>query len=187
MLEFLGMRLVSGLLGLALLLAAQPGDKARISNLSLTLEGAEAYLSYRLAITFDEELLSRIQSGLPTGFDFEFALGKEQRRWWWFDRDFSGSRLQVVAMYNAVTRDYLVNYKRNGELVESRTVRDLDELREAMTRFDRVLAFSLAGVETRKMLVVRVRAEVGSKNLFSLIPTTLKTDWAETRKFQTPR
>ncbi len=181
------MRLASGLLGLALLFAAQPGDKASVSDLSLALDGTAAHLSFRLDITFDDELLSRIQSGLPTGFDFEFALGKEQRHWWWFDRDLAGSRLQVAAMYNAVTRDYLVNYKRNGELVESRTVRDLDELQEAMTRFDRVLAFSLADVKTRKNLVVRVRAEIGSKNLFSLIPTTLKTDWVETRKFQIPR
>lgn len=181
------MRLVSGLLGLALLFAAQPGDKASVQDLSLAVEGAEAYLSFRLDIAFDDELLSRIQSGLPTGFDFKFALGKEQRRWWWFDRDLAGSRLQVVAMYNAVTRDYLVNYKRNGELVESRTVRDVTELKTAMTQFSRVLAFNLANVETRKMLLVRVRAEVGSKNLFSLIPTTLKTDWAETRKFQIPR
>ena len=178
------MRLAPGLFGLALLLAASPGDKASVSDLRLALQGTEAHLSYQLAIVFDEELLSRIQSGLPTGFDFEFALNKEQRRWWWFDRPILRSRLQVAAMYNAVTRDYLVNYKRNGELIESRTVRELDQLHEAMTSFDRVLAFTLEDVKTRKKLVIRVRAEVGSKNLFSLIPTTIKTDWAETRKFQ---
>jgi len=181
------MRLAPGLFGLALLLAAQPGNQASISDLQLVLEGSEAYLSFRLDITFDDELLSRIQSGLPTGFDFEFSLAREQRRWWWFDRALATSRLQVAAMYNAVTRDYLVNYKRNGRLVESRTVRELDQLHEAMTNFDRVLAFTLADLETRKKLVVGVRAEVGSKNLFSLIPTTLKTDWVETRKFQIPR
>lgn len=181
------MRLVSGLLGLALLFTAQGGEKARISDLTLSLEGAEVYLSFDLDIEFDENLLDRIQSGLPTGFDFRFALGKEQRRWWWFDRDLAKSRLQVVAMYNAVTRDYLINYKRNGELVESRTVRDLDELKQAMTSFHRVLAFNLTDIETRKMLVARVRAEVGSKNLFSLIPTTIKTDWAEARRFQIKR
>ncbi len=181
------MRLAPGLLGLALLFAAQAGEKASVSDLQLALEGTEVFLSFRLDITLDEELLSRIQSGLPTGFDFEFLLTREQRRWWWFDRPIKKSRLQVVGMYNAVTRDYLVNYKRNGELVESRTVRELDQLHEAMTRFDKVPAFMLADLETRKRLVVRVRAEVGSKNLFSLIPTTIKTDWAETRKFQTPR
>ncbi|MFQ5526467.1 MAG: DUF4390 domain-containing protein [Thermoanaerobaculia bacterium] len=181
------MRLGPGLLGLALLFAAQPGDKASVSDLRVTLEGTEAYLSFRLDMALDEELLSRIQSGLPTGFDFEFSLAREQRRWWWFDRPLRRSRLQVAAMYNAVTRDYLVNYKRNGELVESRTVRELEQLHEAMTGFDRVLAFALDDIETRKKLVVRVRAEIGSKNLFSLIPTTLKTEWAETRKFQIPR
>lgn len=187
MLEFRRMRLAPGLLGLALLFAAQAGDKASVVDLRLALEGTEAFLSFRLDIAFDEELVSRIQSGLPTGFDFEFLLAREQRRWWWFDRPLKSSQLQVVGMYNAVTRDYLVNYKRNGELVESRTVRDLDQLHEAMTRFDRVPAFMLADVEARKSLVIRTRAEVGSKNLFSLIPTTLKTDWAETRKFHIQR
>lgn len=170
-----------------MLFAAQAGDKARIADLGLAIEGSDVYLSYRLDIHFDDELLSRIQSGLPTGFDFEFTVGKDQRRWWWFDRDLAKSRLQVVGMYNAVTRDYLVNYKRNGALVESRTIRDVEELKFAMTKFDRVFAFNLDDVDTRKMLVTRIRAEVGSRNLFSLIPTTLKTDWAETRKFQIPR
>lgn len=187
MLEFLGMRLASGFLGLALLLAASPSEKASVADLRLALQGTEAHLSYRLDIALDEELLDRIQSGLPTGFEFEFNLSKQQRRWWWFDRPLATSRLQVAAMYNAVTRDYLINYKRNGELIESRTVRDLDQLHEAMTSFERVLAFTLEDIQTNKTLVIRVRAEVGSKNLFSLIPTTLETDWVETRKFQIPR
>ncbi len=180
------MRLLSGLLGLVLLFSAQPGDKASISDLRLAVEGRDVFLSFGLEIDFSQEMIDRIESGLPTGFDFEFLLAKAQRRWWWFDRDFAGSRFQVVAMYNAVTRDYLVNYKKEGELIESLAVRDLDELRLAMTRFERILAFSAVDLPTDRPFQVRVRAEVGSKNLFSLIPTTLKTDWVESRHFRLP-
>ena len=86
-------------------------------------------------------------------------------------------------MYNAVSQEYLVNFKREGKLVESRLVRHLPELEAAMTRFERVPVFRLDDDE-RGRLLVKARAELGSRTLLSFIPVNVTTDWAESRKFR---
>ncbi|MDH3746347.1 MAG: DUF4390 domain-containing protein, partial [Acidobacteriota bacterium] len=111
---------------------------------------------------------------------FKFKLVRPRRRW--FDNDISGSTFQAVAMYNAVTREYLVNYKLNGKLIESRVLLDEDELHAAMTRFDDLEIFNVESIRGNR-IYVRARAALGSRSIFFLIPTTVKTDWVESDKF----
>ena len=73
------------------------------------------------------ETRERIESGLPTGFIYELELARDRKRWW--DDGLARARLEVVAMYNAVTREYLVNTKQDGKLIDSRTVRDAGRAR----------------------------------------------------------
>ena len=87
-------------------------------------------------------------------------------------------------MYNAVTKEYLVNYKRDGELIDSLVVLDLTELEAAMTRFEDIQLFSVEDVKTTRRLHVRARAAVGSRSILFLIPTRVKTDWAESERFR---
>jgi hypothetical protein len=176
--------LAAASLGLLLLFGADGTQKAAMTNFRVGLEAANLDVSFDLAHVFDEELVERIQTGLPTGFEFTFKLVKGQK--WWFDNTLLSAHFQVVAMYNAVTHEYLVNFKQNGKLVESRVVREVAELREAMTHLEKLHVFDLTGLKTKKRLTVRGRAELGSKNLFFLIPTRLKTDWIESRRFRLP-
>jgi hypothetical protein len=85
-----------------------------------------------------------------------------------------------------VAQEYLVNYKLNGKLVESRMVRSLEDLRRAMTRFEGLPAFTLEPLPRRWRLLVKVRALLGTKTLFSIIPTREATDWKESDKFWVP-
>jgi hypothetical protein len=93
-----------------------------------------------------------------------------------------------VAMYNAISQEYLVNFKRDGKLVESRLARSRPELESAMTRFERVPLFTLAdlrGAEGSRFLI-KARAELGTKTWLSIIPVHVDTDWAQSRKFRAP-
>lgn len=174
------MRLAASVCALVFLLGAQAGDKARISAFDVSVEGDSIRAGFILENSFGPELLERIRTGLPTGFDLKFKLVRPRRRW--FDNDIASSTFQVVAMYNAVTREYLVNYKLNGKLIESRVLLDEDELHAAMTRFEKLEIFDVESVRGNR-LFVRARAALGSKSLFFLIPTTVKTDWTESDKF----
>lgn len=89
-------------------------------------------------------------------------------------------------MYNAVTREYLVNYKQDGKLVDSRITLDRDELERAMTRFTGLTLFHLGDISPNKRISVRARAELGSKTTLLIIPTRVKTDWVRSRRFRPP-
>ena len=87
-------------------------------------------------------------------------------------------------MYNAVSRQYLINFKHDGSLIESRVVKDLAELEAALTELESFPVFSTEGKNPRQRLKARVRAELRTKTVFFFIPSTVDTDWAETRKFR---
>jgi hypothetical protein len=89
-------------------------------------------------------------------------------------------------MYNAVTREYLVNFKQDGKLIDSRIALDRDELERAMTRFVGLTIFHLTEISPNKRISVRARAELGSKTTLLIIPTRVKTDWVRSRKFRPP-
>lgn len=142
-------------------------------------------LSFVLEGAFDDEVRRRIDSGLPTGFRFRLHLTRDRKRW--FDNDLASSDLRVVANYNAVTREYLINYMQDGLLVKSRVVRDPDELEHAMTHFERFPVFALSSIppgSKDRRVRVRIRAELGAKTFLLLIPTAITTDWAESPRFR---
>lgn len=161
-------------------LAAEP----HISNLEIAFEGRQVLVSCHLEEATGERFLQRVESGLPTGFELTFELIRPRRGW--FDRTVDTNKLQVVAMYDALAREYLVNYKLGGKLIRSRMVRHLDELVQAMTRFEREPIFQLEPMPSDPRLRIRVRAELGSKTLFSLIPARITTDWVESERFRPP-
>jgi hypothetical protein len=158
----------------------------RIENLHVTRQNGRILVSFQLLDALDEEMLERVQSGLPT--ELAFTLRLEHPRVWWFDRVFDRATLQVVAMYNAVTREYLVNYKLDGRLIESRVVTDLDRLQRAMTLIHSLPAFELAdggsagaGLQEEPLpsrLQLTVRAQLGSKPFLFLFPNQIDTGWA---------
>ncbi|HSM50287.1 MAG TPA: DUF4390 domain-containing protein [Thermoanaerobaculia bacterium] len=170
---------------LALLLLAAAADRPAVTDVVAALDGREVRVSFRLAEAFDERVRERLAAGLPTGFTYEIELLRDRKRWW--DAGLVEASLEVAAMYNALSRDYLLNFKRDGRLVESRTVRELADLERAMTEVGGLAAFSVPdGVRGRKRLLVRVRAKLGAGTVLGFIPTERETAWAESRKFRLP-
>lgn len=169
---------------LSAILFLGPSTKAYLSDFSVSLEGRRVEVSFELIDGFSDELFERIQTGLPSGFTYEFVLARDQKLL--PDNRISRSQLEVIAMYNAVTREYLINYKQDGKLVDSRIARDRDELEEAMTRFDQLTVFHLEGINPDKRLLVRARAELGSKTTLLIIPSRITTGWTRSRNFNAP-
>jgi hypothetical protein len=175
---------------LALLaLAALPALPSAARGAELVLSavdvvGAQVEVGFHLEGAFDEVFQARLDSGLPTGFVYRFELQRDRKHWW--DDKLRETTLEVVAMYNAVGQEYLVNFKHDGRLIESRLVRNRSELAAALTRFDRVRLFDVAGLPRRTRLLVKGRAEMGTRTLLSFIPILLNTEWADSRKFRVP-
>lgn len=156
--------------------------EARITDIRFAVDEQQILLSFKLLDAFDESFQKRIDSGLPTSFTFDLELERTRKRW--FNKAVDSSTLQISAMYDAVGRQYLINFKHDGHLIESRVVKDAGELRSAMTELTDFPAFSTAGKNPRQRLRVRVRAELRTRTIFFFIPSTVRTNWAETRKFR---
>lgn len=173
-----------------LILVASPlrpatlADVFELADFQVALDGRQVSASFRLVPGLPEELVERIQSGLPTGLTYEFRLYVDHIRW--FDNGIDDARMHVVAMYNASTREYLINYKSDGKLTDSKVVRTVEELERSMTRFQGVPLFTLGDVDTERRLLLRARADIGSRTIYSFIPTAVTTEWVESKKFRPP-
>ena len=177
---------LSSVLG-ADILAAQPpregssrNSKAGITSLSVVRDGAALLVSFRLDRALDERTWEKIESGLPTGFTYDIEVQRLRRRW--FDKRIGATRLQVVAMYNALTREYLVNFKRDGELYASRVVTSAADLERALTVFEKLPSVEFEDDQAGRF-VLRVRAELRSRTRLGLIPDRVHTAWVETSPF----
>jgi len=171
-------------LWLLVLAASAAADDPRIQGLHVAVEGDRVLASFVLQNAFDRRLSSRLESGLPTSILYQLELHRDRKRW--YDRRLQENTLEVVAVYDAVARTYNVHYKLDGELIESRTVRNRQEVQEAMTRLGPLPVFSLEKVRERRRILVKVRAELGSRTFLSFIPVTVATDWAESNKLRVP-
>jgi hypothetical protein len=178
------MRQAVALAWLGLLFAADSAGKPRLQEPRAAFDGRRIELSFVLTNGFSDELLERIRTGLPSGYVFDIRLLRDRKRW--FDVQIDSCRLEVVASYDAVTREYLVNTKQEGRLIESRVVRDEQELERALTRFEAVPVFTLEGTGDRRRLLIRMRAEIDSANFLFFIPRRVATPWRYSAKLRPP-
>ena len=167
-----------------LLLGASPLLGAELRDLQATVADGQVVVSFQLVEALEPAVMERIQSGLPTAFVYEVELLRDRKRW--FDDGIAEATLEVVAMYNAVSQEYLVNFKRDGKLIESRLARSRPELESAMTRFERVPLFATGDLRGGRgsRFLLKARAELGTRTWLSFIPLHVETDWAQSRKFR---
>lgn len=158
--------------------------KPLISAVQVSLDGRRVAVGFELQNGVSDPLLERIETGLPSGFTYEIQLSLDRKRWW--DRRLASAQLEVVAVYDAVTQEYLVNFQLDGNLIESRIARDRQELESAMSRVDDLSVFAVGEVDPGRRVQVRVRADLGSRTRFGIIPSRITTDWALSEKFHPP-
>ncbi|MGA7617540.1 MAG: DUF4390 domain-containing protein [Thermoanaerobaculia bacterium] len=152
---------------------------AYIDHLSASAKNGRVSVRFTLENGFERaELQKALQSGLPTGFTYHITLLRQRPNW--FDSTVGETEIQVVVTFNSVTREYLLNYRRDHKLVRSETLTDLAALRQRMTSIDEHDLFDLGGRRPWKH-VVRVRADVARGFLLSMIPVDISTRWRETR------
>ena len=162
-------------LGSLELAAAEP----RIRDLVATEADGSISVSFRLEGAFDEPEIGRaLQSGLPTVITYELVLVRKRPNW--FDDTLSSSLIEVAATYNSLTREYLLNYRRDRRLVSSRTFSSIDELKRAMANIREPDVFGTAGRKPYKLRVL-VRADLLRRYVWYIIPWDVATPWADER------
>ena len=151
----------------------------RIENLSATSSGGKVTVHFMLSDAFlSADMVQSLQSGLPTSVTYEAEIYRARPNW--FDESVGRSRIEVICTFNSVTREYLLNYRRDRKLVRSETFSDLVALKKAMTSVDERDLFDIGSRRPYKMKV-RVRADLMRSWRFYVIPWEVTTRWRETR------
>ena len=156
-------------------LAAEPS----IDHLIATSTGGTVSVRFTLEHAFDrEQTIQGLQSGVPTSFAYIVEIYRDRPNW--FDEGISRSRIEVIATFNSVTREYLLNYRRDRRLVRSETFNDLAALQRRMTEIDEPDLFDV-GKRRPYKLKVRVKADLMRGWLLYFIPWEISTRWASVR------
>jgi hypothetical protein len=163
--------------------AAEPPDPV-IDHLNAAGANGEVSVRFSLAHAFDrEQTIQSLQSGVPTSLTYVVEVFR--KRPLWFDEGIGRARIEVIATFNSVTREYLLNYRRDRKLVRSETFSDLAALQQAMTHIDEPKLFAIGKRQPYK-LVVRVKADLMRGWVLYFIPWEVSTRWKEAR-VETPQ
>ena len=156
-----------------------PAADPRIENLSAVAMGGKVSVHFDLTGAFETgEMIQALQSGLPTSFKYEIEIYRDRPNW--FDESFGRTRIEVICTLNSVTREYLLNYRRDRKLVRSETFSDLPTLQGRMTTIDERDLYDIGNRRPYKFRV-RVRADLMRSWRLYLIPWEVTTRWREAR------
>lgn len=154
-------------------------DSADLDDLEAIVESGAISVSVSLTGVFEQTAtIERLQSGLPLVIVYQFDMIRKRKNW--FDSILSSAEVELVANYNSLTREYLLNYRRNRKLVSSESVRSIDELRRRMSSIHEESLFPLDSQRPRH-LRVRARAVLGRQYFMHAIPRAVATDWTVAR------
>lgn len=159
----------------AVALAADPS----IENLGASAAGGKVSVHFNLAGAFDrQETVQALQSGIPTALKYVVEIYRDRPNW--FDEGIGRSHIEVIATFNSVTREYLLNYRRDRRLVRSETFTDLPTLEKRMTTIDEPDLFDI-GKRRPYKLRIRAKADFMRDYLLYFIPREMSTRWRDVR------
>lgn len=167
------------LLFLLLLAPVVQADDARIENLSAIADAGKVSVRFTLANALaNGEMVQALESGLPTSFTYVVEIFRDRPNW--FDDGVASTRIEVICTFNSVTREYLLNYRRDRKLVRSETFTDFEALIGRMTNIEEPDLFEIGERKPYK-LKVRVKADLMRGWLLYVVPWEVSTRWKETR------
>jgi hypothetical protein len=151
----------------------------QIRNLAATAASGKVTVRFSLEGAFTNgEMIEALKSGLPTSFTYTIEIFRDRPNW--FDDGIATAHVEVITTYNSLTREYLLNYRRDRHLVRTETFTDLAQLERAMTTIEAVDLFDI-GTRKPYKLKVRVKADLMRGWLMYVIPWEVSTGWRETR------
>lgn len=173
------MRAILSFLLIAFVAGSVSAAEPTIEHLSATASGHEVSVHFSLARAFErEQTIQGLQSGVSTSLSYVVEIFR--RRPLWIDEGVARAHIEVIATFNSVTREYLMNYRRDRKLVRSETFSDLPSLQRAMTTIGEPNLFDIGGRAPHK-LKVRVKADLMRGWLLYVIPWEVSTRWREER------
>jgi hypothetical protein len=159
--------------------AAEKTSDPKIDGLSAVAAGGKVSVRFSLVNALGNgEFVEALESGLPTSVTYLIEIYRDHPNW--FDDGIAEARVEIICTFNSLTREYLVNYRRDRKLVRSETLTDLASLESRLANIDEPDLFEIGDRKPWK-LKVRVKADLMRGWLFYVVPWQLSTGWSDAR------
>ncbi len=162
---------------------------ARIDPPEITRGAGDVRVSWRLDDAFPEEVLERLQSGIPVTYRHRVEL--VSKRWMPLvpDKVLSRVTVETTAEYDSLTRRYRLERVEEvevrgrevdaaGALPAERVTEDPDEVRAFMTEIDAVALPLPPGLREGPKRWIRVSASLGRRFVLGIFPSS----WSVSRE-----
>jgi hypothetical protein len=145
--------------------AASAADDLRIIPL---VRGGNVLISFQMADGFTDDVRAGIRSGLKTTFTYTVDLRTAVAVW--LDRTIDSAVVSTSVHYDNLTRRHTVVRTLDGRVEQTLVSESDDEVRQLVTKLDRMPLFRTTSLEPNREYYVRVRAEVRPRNAAFLWP-----------------
>jgi hypothetical protein len=159
------LRLAAALALLVSTVTLQAAETLRI--IPLVREGM-VLVSFELADGFTDDVRAAIRSGLRTTFTYTIDLRAQVPLW--VDRTMASAVVSTAVQYDNLTRRHTVVRTLDGRVDGPRVTESDDEVRQLVTKIERLPLFRTETLEPNREYYVRVRAEVRPRNAAFLWP-----------------
>ncbi len=172
--------------GLLVLMAAfaRPVAATTIEMKEIRFEGNRILATVKVPGLLNRRAKARLASGEKFESTLRFYL--MSGRDFIPDEQLDLTSIGLATVFNAATEEYTFTRSVAGKVVETRTVRSLDELRDLLELHTDLPIFQADPKRKGEKLFVQVRAYLGTEYLLGVIPTEKWTDKSSSDRFTSP-
>lgn len=161
---------------LGLAAASAAAGAPALSDLSVDRQGNDYVLSCRLVDGLSPSMLEEIEAGIETTLDYRLQVYR--RRAGMLDDQVARRHVECSVRHDALTRQYTLTRRVDGELVETRVTSDASEMRAFLTTLRSLPVLRALDLVVGEEYYLRARCDLGLVWRFYLIPWRLDTGWA---------
>ena len=148
---------------------------AVISDLEVVLDGEVYVASARLLDGLTAERIEEIEAGLETTISYRLYVYHERSGL--PNPAISKQRIECTVQHDALTRQYTLTRRIDGELQEKKVTPDDGLMREFMTVLHRLPVATVDELVPEESYYLKVRSDLGLVWRFYLIPLRDRTPW----------
>jgi hypothetical protein len=152
----------------ALLLGLTTVHAAQGLRLVPLVRDGNVLISFQMPDAFTDDVRAAIRSGLKTTFTYTVDLRTSVAVW--LDRTLASAVVSTSVQYDNLTRRHTIVRTLDGRVEQALVIESDDEVRQLVTKLDRLPLFRTVSLEPNREYYVRVRAEVRPKNAAFLWP-----------------
>ena len=173
-------RISVGLVALAIQAApavsAEGDSRLSISQLSAVVRDGRVVLDLESEGLLDARSLERLESGLPLEYRYQVEIFSRRRGW--FDKGRGNATIDLQAVYDAVSREYTVTRRLDGDLFDVKSARSLDELEPLLTHLEQLPVLQVSDLPLGDDPELRARIVSDERTWRWLVPRPITGDWS---------